>query len=65
MVDTLLSSFSTQWELDDVTAFIVAQPDLGVAEQSFYKAVESINANIRWREQHEDDLIDWLESARR
>ena len=60
MVGGLTRSFSTDWELRDVTDFMARQPDLGTAQREFEKSLESIETNIRWRAVNEQSLIDYL-----
>ena len=60
MVRDMTRSFSTDWELRDVTDFMARQPDLGTAKREFEKSLESIETNIRWRAVNEQSLIDYL-----
>ena len=60
MVGGLTRSFSTDWELRDVTDFMARNPDLGTAQREFEKSLESIETNIRWRVVNEQSRIDYL-----
>ena len=63
MVNVMMYSFSTQWEHDDVTAFMARTTNLGAAKQEFQKALESIAANIAWRAKNDEALLQWLEEV--
>lgn len=62
MVQGMTSMFSTEWELSDLQRFVNEHPNLGTGERAFQQAIESTKANLKWRNDNEENIISWLEN---
>ena len=61
MVNAMTESFSTEWELADLQAFVDrTAEEQGTAAQGFQKSLKVASDNIRWRHSNEQPIIDWL-----
>lgn len=43
--------------------FIETHPDQGTGSRAFAQAVDQTRANIRWMEDYEEEVMEWLEWA--
>ena len=59
---TVVHEFSTQFELDAVTAFFSRWPEAGAGARSRKQAVEEIESNMSWLAEHYTSIRDWLGS---
>jgi predicted transcriptional regulator len=59
-VSILTESFSTAAELKGLTDFMAANPEQGTGAQAFKQAEETVNANIEWRSQNEEVIMEWI-----
>ena len=62
---SLLSTFNTQSDLQNVLDFMQQNPDQGVATDAFKESIETINTNIRWMKTNFDSIAQFLEDQRR
>ena len=60
LVERVLKSFNTKYELDLVEKFIQTQNNLGIAEGAFKQAIENININVRWLNRNLERISAWL-----
>ena len=57
---TVSSRFTTQFELDQLRAFFVAHPKAGAGARARKQAVEQVENNLRWLEEHRGVIHQWL-----
>lgn len=62
MVKTVTSKFTTQEKLDEVKEFFAKYPDAGAGASARKAALEIIDGNIRWKNNYEKIVADWLNS---
>jgi hypothetical protein len=61
LVTSIISRLSSRNDLKRVETFIASNVNnLGVATEAFQKAIENINANIRWTEKNVENIKEWL-----
>ncbi|XP_013408526.1 uncharacterized protein LOC106172388 isoform X2 [Lingula anatina] len=60
LIDSITGSFNTQFELDQLNAFISSHDNLGSGQRAFEQAVEKTQANIKWMQANEKKLGEWL-----
>lgn len=60
MIPNIISSFKTDFQLQEVEAFFEKYPDAGTGSMPRAQALDSIRNNIYWRENNEQLVIDWL-----
>ncbi|XP_035669348.1 aminopeptidase N-like isoform X1 [Branchiostoma floridae] len=58
-------NFNTEEELQQMQDFVTSHPELGTATRAFQQAQERARANIKWRQQSEDDVAQWLADNQR
>lgn len=60
---SVTGDFNTKFDLASLEEFIAQHKDeLGAAERSAYKAVDTVLANVDWMENSYQIVIDWLKS---
>ena len=65
ILSTVTKTFSTKEERDSVTEFqkeLETSDRLGPLESTFTDILTVIDKNIKWREQNEAQIIDWINS---
>lgn len=63
ILQTVTQTFSTESERESVMAFhtkLQSLNKLGKLESTFTNMLTNIDKNIKWREQHEDQIINWI-----
>ena len=62
IIQSVSQDFNTKFELASLQEFIEKnKDDLGAANRTAEKAVQSCKANIRWMDNHYKTVIDWLQ----
>lgn len=59
---TVSAKFSTQFKLDQLKRFFLANPEAGAGARARKQAVEQVENNIRWLEKHNNVIQTWLET---
>ncbi|XP_019622952.1 PREDICTED: aminopeptidase Ey-like isoform X1 [Branchiostoma belcheri] len=57
--------FNTEEELQQMQEFVSSHPELGTATRAIQQAQERARVNIKWRQQSEDDVAQWLADHQR
>ncbi|XP_078666409.1 aminopeptidase Ey-like [Branchiostoma floridae x Branchiostoma belcheri] len=57
--------FNTEEELQQMQEFVSNHPELGTATRAIQQAQERARVNIKWRQQSEDDVAQWLADHQR
>merc|ERR1719323_2297680 len=57
---TVAGDFSTQFQLKQVKDLFAAFPNAGAGTRARKQALEEIENNIKWQEQHLNDIEQWL-----
>ena len=57
---TVAGDFSTQFQLKQVKDLFTAYPNAGAGTRARKQALEEIENNIKWQEQHLNDIEQWL-----
>ncbi|KAI8500655.1 Endoplasmic reticulum aminopeptidase 1 [Branchiostoma belcheri] len=57
--------FNTEEELQQMQEFVSRHPELGTATRAIQQAQERARVNIKWRQQSEDDVAQWLADHQR
>ncbi|XP_066264500.1 aminopeptidase N-like [Branchiostoma lanceolatum] len=60
IVDKITKQFSTDKDLENLLSF-TKDRELGSATRAFQQAIESTQANIKWRQNNQDKVEKWLE----
>ncbi|XP_066270940.1 aminopeptidase N-like [Branchiostoma lanceolatum] len=58
-------NFNTEEELQQMQEFVTSHPELGTATRAFQQAQERARVNVKWRQQSEDDVAQWLADHQR
>jgi len=59
---TVSSNFATEFKLQQLKQFFEANPEAGAGARARKQAVEQVENNIRWLEQHKEVIHLWLET---
>lgn len=60
LVQNVVKSFNTNYELDRINQFLSQNPDSGAIRDGLKQSIENIKTNIRWIEKNSQNLADWL-----
>lgn len=58
---TVSSHFSTKYQLEELQRFLASNPEGGAGARARKQAVEQVENNIRWLEEHSGVIEAWLE----
>nr|KAG5707988.1 hypothetical protein BaRGS_025126 [Batillaria attramentaria]KAG5707990.1 hypothetical protein BaRGS_025128 [Batillaria attramentaria] len=61
MVSSIVAAFHQDYQLQELRAFIAAQTELGIGEQTLRQAVETVEFNIKWYKNSYPQLVQWLQ----
>ena len=61
LIGNVFNKLNTPFELKKLEDFMKRHPNLAVAKNSFYQALENINTNIRWMSQYFENIEAWLD----
>jgi len=56
------AAFSSQLQLDEMKAFFAKYPEAGAGARSRKQAIENVENNIKWLQQNEMDVSEWLKA---
>ncbi|KAK3089893.1 hypothetical protein FSP39_007417 [Pinctada imbricata] len=60
LVPNIISDFNTQFQLKEVEELFQKYPDAGAGRNARNMALDSIRRNIKWKQNSEDQIINWL-----
>jgi hypothetical protein len=63
MVNAVTYKFSSDWELADLVRFDMGITDKGTAKNQFSLSIEATKGNIKWRDNNEDKVKEWLKNV--
>ncbi|XP_041462436.1 aminopeptidase N-like [Lytechinus variegatus] len=63
LIESVTAHFNTEFQLQELLDFIETHPDQGTGSRAFAQAVDQTRANIRWMEDYEEEVMEWLEWA--
>eukprot|EP00057_Strongylocentrotus_purpuratus_P033627 XP_792139.4 PREDICTED: aminopeptidase N [Strongylocentrotus purpuratus] len=61
LIKKVTAHFNTESQLRELQNFISLHPDQGTGARALVQAVEQTRANIRWVQNHRDDVKAWLQ----
>ncbi|XP_064595580.1 glutamyl aminopeptidase-like [Liolophura sinensis] len=61
-VGNIVSTFNTEFQLDEVLTFFKKYPDAGAGSRGRLQAVDRIKSNIQWMEKNKDGIVQWLKN---
>ncbi|KAK6184957.1 hypothetical protein SNE40_007297 [Patella caerulea] len=64
MIGRVTRAFNTEFELQQLEEFMKSQSDFGSGERAFTQALEKAKTNIKWINQHEKTIENWLAGLR-
>ena len=59
---TVTEGFTTEYQLNQVKTFFSANPEAGAGARARKQAVESIEDNIKWLDNHYHSIANWIEA---
>ena len=59
---TVTEGFTTEYQLNQVKTFFSANPEAGAGARARKQALESIENNIKWLDNHYDTIATWIEA---
>eukprot|EP00057_Strongylocentrotus_purpuratus_P032925 XP_789392.3 PREDICTED: aminopeptidase N [Strongylocentrotus purpuratus] len=63
LIESVTANFNREFQLQELLDFIETHPDQGTGSRAFAQAVDQTRANIRWMEDYEEEVMEWLEWA--
>ncbi|XP_046856975.1 aminopeptidase N-like [Xenia sp. Carnegie-2017] len=60
LLKAVTSHFQTEFYYNEVQSFFKVNSDVGSAARSLKQSYETIRSNIRWINEHENEVVDWL-----
>jgi glutamyl aminopeptidase len=61
---SISSGFSTKLELEELKAFFAKYPDAGAGARARKQAIEKVENNIKWLENHEENIYSQLKTMK-
>ncbi|XP_056008322.1 putative aminopeptidase-2 isoform X2 [Ostrea edulis] len=59
-ISSISGAFNTKYQLQQLTDFGKAHPDLGRSARAYNQAVEAVQSNVQWMQKNLDTVINWL-----